>query len=174
MAWDGSLYAANTQHHRAFDGEFLAPLRIDPAWNVLDVGCGAGDLTARVAGLVPRGLAVGLDSSSSMIAAARAHRAPNLEFVVGRAQEAAGAVGRWRPFHLALSTAALHWVPAAEHPAVLGSLRALLAPGGVFRAEFGGQGQIERARAILDEESARLGAAPGPGTTRARRSTWEF
>jgi ubiquinone/menaquinone biosynthesis C-methylase UbiE len=55
---------------------------------VLDVGCGAGDDARAMAGIVgPTGRVVGVDSSETMVAAAR-HRAegsPNLEFRVGSA-----------------------------------------------------------------------------------------
>jgi trans-aconitate methyltransferase len=58
------------------------------------------------------------------------------------------------------SVAALHWVPAAEHPGMLAQVRRVLRADGLFRAEFGGSGQIAAVKAILDEESARLGGGP--------------
>jgi SAM-dependent methyltransferase len=61
-----------------------------------------------------------------------------------------------------LSVACLHWVPAEDHPGVLASVRRALRPDGTFGAEFGGVGQIAAARAILDEEPARLGGPTGP------------
>ena len=66
------------------------------------------------------------------------------------------------PFDAVLSTAALHWVPGADHPAVLRQVRDLLRPGGVLRAEFGGAGQIAATRDLLDEESTRRGGATSP------------
>jgi SAM-dependent methyltransferase len=61
-----------------------------------------------------------------------------------------------------LSVACLHWVPGADQPGVLASVRRALRPGGTFRADLGGAGQIAATRAILDEESARLGGPTGP------------
>jgi hypothetical protein len=43
---------------------------------------------------------------------------------------------------------------------MLAQVRRVLRPGGLFRAEFGGQGQIAAVKAILDEESVRLGGRP--------------
>jgi len=50
----------------------VAELRLTTGRRVLDIGCGTGDDTRRVAGIVaPDGEAVGLDVSEAMIAAAR-------------------------------------------------------------------------------------------------------
>jgi hypothetical protein len=43
---------------------------------------------------------------------------------------------------------------------MLAQVRRLLRAGGLFRAQFGGQGQIAAVKAILDAESARLGGRP--------------
>lgn len=63
----------------------LEKMRLATADNVLDVGCGAGWLSRRLAKLVPEGRAVGMDISDEMIRHARrasvAHG--NLMFVTG-------------------------------------------------------------------------------------------
>ncbi|HEX2381627.1 MAG TPA: hypothetical protein VHI95_03250, partial [Acidimicrobiales bacterium] len=58
-SWNGGLYAANTEHHRRYDDDFLATLALRSVDRVLDVGCGSGDFTAKVAALVPEGHVVG-------------------------------------------------------------------------------------------------------------------
>src|SRR4051812_38014385 len=86
-AWDGGLYAANSAHHRATDDVLIADLDLRPDARVLDLGCGHGDLSARIAALVPDGEVVGLDASSSMVeTAARLHPQPNLRFAAVPAQ----------------------------------------------------------------------------------------
>jgi len=56
-----------------FSEAFLRNAGIEPGMHVLDVGCGAGDLTFLVADLVgPSGRVVGVDSSSDAVSAARA------------------------------------------------------------------------------------------------------
>ncbi|HUZ19509.1 MAG TPA: methyltransferase [Acidimicrobiales bacterium] len=184
VRWDASEYGANTGHHRAFDDHVLGPLRFEPGWHVLDVGCGVGDLTARIAGLVPQGWALGVDAAPPLVAAAAANHGEisNLAFAEWRA-ERLGELGDRSlrdgrrigpPFDLVVSTAALHWVPAHDHPAVYTGIREVLRPGGVLRAEFGGTGQIASVREVLDEESGRLGGAvspwcfPDPNTVRAQ------
>ncbi len=177
--FEGSLYAANTAHHRAHDEALLADLPLGPGVRVLDLGCGTGDLTARLLERV-RGTAVtsgtdggadgeaepgsvlGIDASASQIERARAdHAAPGLEFRVGRAQDLARLVPE-RSFHVALSVATLHWVPGDDQAAVLAALSGALRPGGVLRIDMGGAGQIEAARAVLDEVSAGHGGPASP------------
>jgi len=175
IEWDAELYAKNTAHHRAYDDHVLDPLDVGTDWRVLDLGSGAGDFSARVAALVPDGSVLGLDQSAALVTrAAASHRSlANLGFVALAAQELDElspvelSPGRRSgpPFDLVVSTATLHWVPGADHPALYRAIRRLLVAGGRFRAEFGGAGQMADTRAILDEESTRLG---GP------RTPWYF
>jgi trans-aconitate 2-methyltransferase len=158
--FDGALYAANTAHHRAHDDEVLAGVPLAPGTDVLDLGCGSGDLTARLVPLVAPGRVVGVDVSPSQVAHARAHH-PGPEFVAGRAQDV-GTLFEQGSFDAVLSVATLHWVPAADQPAVLAGVARVLRPGGVLRADLGGAGQIAAARAVLDEVSARYGGPASP------------
>jgi trans-aconitate methyltransferase len=158
--WDGALYAANTAHHRRHDEDFLRGVTFRRGARVLDIGCGVGDLTARLAQLAVDGEVVGIDADADMVATARQRSAAaGVRFAVCRAQE----LDRLLPadsVHVAVSVAMLHWVPAAEHPTVLAQVRRVLRPGGLFRAEFGGSGQIAAVHALLDEESAGVGGGP--------------
>jgi ubiquinone/menaquinone biosynthesis C-methylase UbiE len=160
--WDGALYAANTGHHRRHDETFLASLPLQPADYVLDLGCGAGDLTVQVAALVSSGHVVGVDPQASLLAEAAARARPNQSFVQGAAQD----LGRLLPgesrFDVVLSQSVLHWIPAADHPAVLAEVHRLVRPGGWFRAEFGGAGNVPAVLALLDAVSAPLGGPTTP------------
>jgi ubiquinone/menaquinone biosynthesis C-methylase UbiE len=160
--WDSTLYAGNTAHHRAFDDAVLTGAELGPGQDVLDVGCGVGDFTARVAELVsPGGTVLGIDAVPAMIADASRQTRPGLRFAVCTAQDLATVVAP-EAVDVVLSVACLHWVPGVDHPGILGAVRRVLRPGGTFRADFGGAGQIAAARAVLDEESARLGGPTGP------------
>src|SRR5947207_5178222 len=106
--WDGKAYAANTGHHRRYDTRFLATLPLRPADRVLDIGCGAGDLTATVAGLVPDGHVVGLEPQRSLLAEARTRAGANQSFVEGPAQGLAQAVAG-QQFDVVFSQSVLHW-----------------------------------------------------------------
>lgn len=159
-AWDAELYAANTAHHRRHDAGILGTVAVAAGARLVDVGCGVGDLTARLADLAPGVEVLGVDADPGMVAtAARRSGSDRVRFAVCPAQELDRVVPAGS-MDAVVSVAALHWVPAAEHPLVLRQVRRALRPGGVFRAEFGGRGQIAAVRAVLDAESARLGGGP--------------
>jgi arsenite methyltransferase len=77
------------QEHLPIALPVLGKMHLAPADNVLDVGCGAGWLSRRLAKLVPQGRVVGMDLSDEMIR--RARRASvdfeNLMFVTGEVEE---------------------------------------------------------------------------------------
>ena len=158
ITWDAGLYGANSAHHRSFDAGFLELVRILPHSRILDIGCGTGDLTARLADLAPHGQVVGIDASTAMIAEAR-RRHPQVRFEECAAQDMTPELGS---FDLAMSTAVLHWIPQRDHDLVLRRVHDILDPGGVFRAEFGGYGQIAQARAILDDEARSMALSVTP------------
>lgn len=161
-AWDGRLYADNTAHHRRYDEAVLSTLAVPRGGRILDLGCGVGDLTARLAGLVPDGEVVGVDAAADMVDTARASvHEPNVRFATARAQEL-DTVAAENAFDAVVSVAVLHWIPAAEHPLVLAQVARVLRPGGVLRAEFGGAGQIAAVRDVLDAESTALGGGRSP------------
>ncbi len=67
----------------------IEKMRLAPADNVLDVGCGAGWLSRRLALLVPEGRVIGMDISDEMVRRARGASVEhgNLLFIVGGADE---------------------------------------------------------------------------------------
>lgn len=154
VEWDAASYAANSTHHRRYDGEFLAGLPLRDGDRVLDVGCGSGELTARLATATPAGHVVGLDPSAAMLDHARRVAADNQSFVHGPAQRLVELVGD-RPFDVVVSRAALHWLPAADQRAVLAGIARVLRPDGWLRIECGGDDNVTAVVALLDEISAR-------------------
>ncbi len=162
--WDGALYAANTGHHRVYDGAFLDTLPLRPGDHVLDLGCGSGDFTATVAEQVPDGIVVGLEPQPSLLAEARACARPNQRFVEGRVQDLGSLFPDAEAFDVVLSRSVLHWVSLADHPRLLAEVSRLLRPGGWYRAEFGGAGNIPLVLTLLDDVSRRLGGPVTPWT----------
>jgi trans-aconitate methyltransferase len=65
-------------------------------------------------------------------------------------------------FDAVVSRATLHWIPRADHPALLAAIARHLRTGGILRVEFGGRGQIAALRTILDEESSAVGGPASP------------
>ncbi len=117
------------QYHK-FQGERAAPFvdlialgSFRPGMKVLDLGCGTGELTARLAELSPGSDVVGLDSSRSMLEKARPLARPGLRFEQGTVEEWEG-----RALDLVFSHATLQWVD--DHEALFAKLARALAPGG--------------------------------------------
>jgi trans-aconitate methyltransferase len=159
--WDAS-YAANTGHHRVHDADVLATTPLSPTDRVLDLGCGSGDFTRIVADLVGDGEVVGLDPQPALLREARRVAGPNQSFVEGPVQ----ALGRLLPdeaqFDGVMSRAAMQWVPMADHPGYLAEVRRLLRPGGWFRLEMGGAGNIAPMAARLEAISLAHGGPAAP------------
>jgi ubiquinone/menaquinone biosynthesis C-methylase UbiE len=114
--------------------EALAVIRryLAPDSRVMDAGCGPGRELRRVAALVPRGEAVGIDLAAGMVevghAAARARRLENCVFV----QADVGSLPHRfdGSFDLVYSCLAHHHFP--EPPAAAASVLRCLRPGGVY------------------------------------------
>jgi trans-aconitate methyltransferase len=160
-SWDAS-YAANTGHHRAHDAWFLRNTPLHPADRVLDLGCGSGDFTRVLADLVPDGEVVGLDPQPALLAEARACAGPNQSFVEAPVQQLAEVTAGMAPFDVVTSRAAMQWVPMADHPGYLRASFDALVPGGWFRLEMGGAGNIPVIAPFVESVSLAHGGPPAP------------
>jgi SAM-dependent methyltransferase len=151
MSWDAALY--DGKHAFVFETgrglvEVLGPR---PGERVLDLGCGTGHLTARIA---ESGAAVvGLDRSPEMLAAARSSY-PRLEFVEGDAAD----FTLPGEFDAVFSNATLHWVADAE--AAVRCIARALKPGGRFVAEFGGHGNVAGIAAAVRQAAQEVVGVP--------------
>jgi trans-aconitate methyltransferase len=113
-----------------------------PGERILDLGCGSGQLTAKIA---ESGADVtGIDRSQEMIAEAR-RNFPALRFDVADA----ASFTVHTPVHAVFSNAALHWVKDAD--GVAKSVARALRPGGRFVVDMGGKGNVQTIIAALHE-----------------------
>lgn len=147
QTWDAKAYGQHGAFvHGLADGvvEWLAAR---PGERILDLGCGDGQLTARIAAAGAN--VVGLDSSPQMLAAARAR---GVEAMEGNAEQMPFAA---QSFDAVFSNAALHWV--RDQDAMIREVRRVLQPGGRFVAEMGGQGNIAAIRVAMMTAIARHG-----------------
>jgi trans-aconitate methyltransferase len=65
--WNAEEYRTSSSNQKKWALELLSKLDLKGNERVLDIGCGDGEITAAIAQRVPRGFAVGIDSSKEMI-----------------------------------------------------------------------------------------------------------
>lgn len=126
--------------------DLLAP---KPGESILDLGCGEGTLTERLAAAGCD--VIGVDASPEFVAAARAR---GLDARVADAH----ALDFDRAFDAVFSNAALHWMKRPD--AVIAGVARALKPGGRFVGEFGGAGNVARIVDALSMALARRGLDP--------------
>ena len=136
--WDPADYARNAAFVPAMGAAVFDLLAPRPGEAILDLGCGDGVLTQRIADVGADVL--GIDSDAAMRAAAAAR---GLRVEAGDGQ-ALSYIGR---FDAVFSNAALHWMPygAAVARGVFRALRS----GGRFVGECGGHGNVAAIRVAL-------------------------
>ncbi len=128
MPWNPDQYHRFQKERSAPFDDLLALIRVRPGLQVVDLGCGTGELTARLARSLPGSQVLGIDSSPEMLAQARAQTGPNLRFERCSIEDLEG---EW---DLIFSHAALHWVE--DHPALLPRLVERLRPGGQLAVQM--------------------------------------
>ena len=145
QTWDPRVYAKHARFVSDLGQpvvELLAPV---PGERILDLGCGDGVLTRKLADL---GCSiVGVDSSGPQIEAARA-LGLDARVIDGRDLDFDA------EFDAVFSNAALHWMKDAER--VIDRVHRALRPGGRFVAECGGHGCVDVIhRALIEALDAR-------------------
>lgn len=154
--WNAGLYDDKHSFVWKMAAGLLELLAAKPGELILDLGCGTGHLTSKIAEAGARVL--GVDRSPDMVRQAKQNY-PALEFAVMDAREISTA----EPFDAAFSNATLHWIQEPER-VIVGVARALK-PQGRFVAEFGGRGNTALLMDALEEAWENLGmtgAAPVP------------
>ncbi len=127
MKWNVEQYERFKAQREAPFTDLTALIRRRSGMSVIDLGCGTGELTTKLAALLPDSDVVGLDSSPQMLAKA----APGARFVEGSIEDFAAGNDQ---YDLVFSHAALHWVP--DHPALFPRLLARVKPGGQLAVQM--------------------------------------
>ena len=122
MPWDPKQYLKFQSERFAPFDDLFALVDVRPGLRVVDLGCGTGDLTLRLAERLPDSDVLGLDSSSEMLAQAETLIRQGLRFERRAIEDV---VGSW---DLVFSHAALQWVE--DHRALIPRVIALVASGG--------------------------------------------
>lgn len=112
--WDSSQYVKTSDLQATVADDLIEDLEIKPEEDVLDVGCGLGNITMNIASIACKGHVLGVDASPSMIEQAKEnlllHRLGNIRYQIMSATELQCNC----QFDVVFSNSALHWVPQQE------------------------------------------------------------
>lgn len=146
QTWDPASYARNARFVSDLGMPVVELLAPKPGERILDLGCGDGVLTKKLADLGCDVVAV--DSSVPQVEAARKL---GLKAFVIRGED----LPYKEEFDAVFSNAALHWIKSAD--VMLAGVYRSLKPGGRFVAECGGHGCIRKIRTALVQALNRRG-----------------
>lgn len=146
--WNTALYEGKHGFVWQYGEEVIDLLAPQPGEFILDLGCGTGQLTDKIAATGAK--VIGIDRSLEMISKARENY-PQLKFTVADATNFTVD----RPLDAVFSNATLHWIKQPE--AVINCIQQSLKPGGRFVAEFGGKGNVKQIVQALTETLANSG-----------------
>jgi trans-aconitate methyltransferase len=147
--WNPDSYSKNARFVSDFGELLLQLLDPKPGELILDLGCGDGALTEKIADV---GCTVyGVDASLAQIEAARRRR---LNALVMDGQQ----LGFTQCFDAVFTNAALHWMKRPEW--VVEGEANCLKPRGRFVGEFGGKGNVATIRTALHTGLRRRGIDP--------------
>lgn len=109
--WKGDKYNKNSSFQENVATEVLNQYSLDPAHHVLDVGCGDGKITDKIAASLTSGSVLGVDIAPSMIEFAQQHyKRPNLSFQLCDVTQ----MNFFQEFDDVVSFLCLHGVPQVD------------------------------------------------------------
>ncbi len=122
MSWNPEIYHKfQTERFTPFE-DLVNLIEIREGLKVVDLGCGTGELTARLADRLPGSDVLGIDSSPEMLEQAKEKERPGLRFELCPIEEISG------DWDLVFSNAAIQWVD--NHPELVPRLFSSVRPGG--------------------------------------------
>lgn len=154
QSWDAKQYQENASFVAELGSPVLELLNPQPDESILDLGCGDGALTEKIAKVASE--VIGIDSSESMIQAA-CERGLNAVLMSG------DAISYEDKFDAVFTNAALHWI--TDYQSVIRGVSTALKTNGRFVGEFGGHGNISTLIAAMEavvDRNASMGNFSNP------------
>ena len=176
MTWDPAQYLKYSGERLRPALDLLARIGVAAPRTIVDLGCGAGNVTRILAERWPKARVVGLDNSAAMLAKARASGVAGIDW---REAELAAWAGSPVPAaaDVVFSNAALHWLD--DHAGLFPRLFSAVAQGGILAVQmpsnFAASSHVElHAVAAGARWRSRIGdrARPVPVATSAQYFEW--
>ncbi|KAF2217949.1 hypothetical protein CERZMDRAFT_92580 [Cercospora zeae-maydis SCOH1-5] len=150
--WSSQAYSSAASFVPKLTATVLSYLDPQKSDNILDIGCGDGELTAKIATACSEGQVLGIDASKSFIDSANERYLNdgfgNMTFILADATKldscrevGINGAGVWDK---AFSNAAMHWILREEgiRKQFFENVFKALKPGGTFVFEMGGAGNV--------------------------------
>jgi trans-aconitate 2-methyltransferase len=149
MSWNPAQYLQYEDARLRPALDLLARIGVEAPAVVVDLGCGAGNVSVQLARRWPAARIEGVDGDAAMLERARAATAGDARFTWTQCDLAA-----WRPrgtVDVLYSNAALHWLD--EHAELFPRLLATVAPGGVMAVQMPDNFRAPSHQALFDVAS---------------------
>ena len=143
--FDGEKYRKASAHQKEWGEKLIFVLDLKGNESILDLGCGDGITTEKLAELVPNGKVLGIDASNGMIESAKKLEKGNLKFCILNIND----IDYRNKFDLIISNATLHWVK--DHKTLLKNCHQALKANGRVRFNFAGDGNCQNFFKVVKE-----------------------
>lgn len=128
MPWSPEQYHQFKKDRFAPFEDLFGLVKVRASMRVVDLGCGTGELTRRLAERLPESEVLGIDSSPEMLSRANEQASEGLRFKQGTIEDVEG---EW---DVVFSHAAIHWIH--DHRALIPRLLSLVSNGGQLAVQL--------------------------------------
>jgi trans-aconitate 2-methyltransferase len=125
MAWNADTYNKFKSERFAPFYDLLDLATIRPGLEVIDLGCGTGELTKKLADFLPQSNVLGIDSSEQMLKDSNTFAGDHVKFECRSIENQIDAIKKW---DLIFSNAAIQWVD--DHKILLPKIISLIKENG--------------------------------------------
>lgn len=125
MPWDPKVYNKFKQERFAPFYDLLALIKVKPNLSAIDLGCGTGELSRKLADHLPGAKVLGIDASLEMLEEASTFKNEQLNFEHRTIEQL---IKRGVKYDLIFSNAALQWLN--HHEILIPSIVSIINPGG--------------------------------------------
>jgi trans-aconitate 2-methyltransferase len=134
MAWDPNVYNKFKSARFAPFNDLIKLATIKSNLKVIDLGCGTGELTRKLADILPNSNVLGIDSSLEMLNDSLAFERKQVKFIQRSIEEQMNGNQKW---DLIFSNAALQWVE--NHQSLFPKIISCLEPDGQLLVQIPNQ-----------------------------------